>query len=156
MIFVTDMSPFIQYMSEDDMSCTDIDASLEEALYSLRGEENITLSRLSEITKITPYALRHAAARLEACGFVISHRYGRLSLSLEGEAHVRDRLSRYTASLHIIRSVGFEDEELAHRMAEVLPDELIRALESKICLSEATLIAAEEQNSPKLLQLRPK
>lgn len=137
------------------MSFGDIELRLAKALYNLRGEESVSLVRAAELIGVTPCAARRAAERLEQRELVVLHRYGRLSLSARGWEYIKQALDAQRSAERLLALVGREDAELARSLASVLPAEVLTELEQGLT-RQASPTASTKQNSPTLLQLRPK
>ncbi len=137
------------------MSFGDIELRLAKTLYNLRGEESVSLVRAAELIGVTPCVARRAAERLEQRELVVLHRYGRLSLSARGGEYIKQALDAQRSAERLLALVGREDAELARSLASVLPTEVLTELEQGLT-RQAPPTALPKQNSPTLLQLRPK
>lgn len=122
-------------------------------------EHSVSISRAAESCSMSAYGARHAAQRLALEGLALLERYGEISLSESGMRAARRRLENLSSARRLLAWVGICDDCVSERLSDVLPDSFFKAFEQKLAsLGEAGAFtdAPEGQNSPKLLQLRPK
>ncbi len=137
------------------MSFGNIELRLAKVLYNSRGKESVSLVRAAELIGVTPCVARRAAERLERRELVVLHRYGRLSLSSQGEEYIKQALDALKSAERLLALVGREDDELVHSLMSALPAEVLTELERRLT-RQTPLPASPKQNSPTLLQLSPK
>lgn len=137
----------------------DVRFAAEIYLMSGGGKGSVRLSEAAKRCSMTLYGARRTAERLALEHLAVLERYGEISLSEEGRRVASVRLSNISSAKRLLRFVGMDDDEVAQSAADSLPDAFFRAFEEKLAHDGALELhsdTSDVQNSPKLLQLRPK